>query len=457
MNQKLNKHNFRAWLNEHYSLLSIIAGSALFLFTIGPFYNWDTTLEFQAATGVIQWGKPYHHINNIINQPPIGFYIDALLFQNFGIGASQQTAVTITTLFGLGCIFLLYKLGKALYGKHTGLFAAALFALTPWQVIMSRSFLIDTQCLFFSLLYLLVGIWAIRKDSIKLLTTAGILFGVALLTKAFAVFMLIPLGLFFLYFHKKKLYSPIAAAVFFLPASLFIFLWYQVLSGLDILKFVLHDDFFIFNDTYFPSCFFVGNYFLITLGGFFLAATALSIVLACVQRKLFAKLFRFDIICLVTVAAIAGFNTLLAVGLNLKVPYFNPIKYDYQLLPFLCLLAASLAPKCHILGWLKTKRKSNVLFFLAACLGVLALGIAMYTNMSTITLFSTMDYLLFQVEGEVGYSFNNFAQISPPSNRIFIQYVGFVLIMSGLFWLLKTKLEVYKRTSLKTKNRFFGF
>jgi 4-amino-4-deoxy-L-arabinose transferase-like glycosyltransferase len=374
----------------------------------------------------------------MINQPPIGFYIDALFFKSFSLGDSQQTAVTITTLFGLGCVLLLYKLGETLYNKQTGLLAAALFALAPWQVVMSRSFLIDIQCLFFSLLYLIVGIWAIRKDSIKLLMVAGVLFGIALLTKAFAVFMLIPLGLCYIHFHRKKLRNPIAA-FFFLPAPALIFLWYQVISGLNsVIKFVLHDDFFTFNDVQFPSYFFVGNYLLATLGVFFVAAAALSGVLAYTKKKLFAELYRSDKICILTVAAIAGVNTLLAVVLNLKVPYCNPIKYDFQLLPFVCLLAASLAPKCSILlSGLKTNGKRNRLFFLVACVGILALCLTVYANMSTITLFSKMAYLRFYVEGDISYFFSNYAQIILPSNRIYIQYIGFTLVASGLLWSIK--------------------
>jgi 4-amino-4-deoxy-L-arabinose transferase-like glycosyltransferase len=393
MNQKQNWSSFGTGLNTHYPLLCIITGSALVLFTTGPFYNWDTTMEFQAARGVIDWGKPYYQPNYLLNQPPIGFYIDALFFKSFNIYASQQSAVNITTLFGLGCIFLLYKLGETVYGQKTGVIAAALFALSPWQVIMSRSFLIDAQCLFFSLLYLLVGVWAIQRDTRRLFLVASLFFGIALLTKAFAVFMLIPLGLFYGYAHQKKLGS-ILAATFFLPASLFVVLWYQFLSGLnDIQKFFLHEDFFTYNDVFVPSVCFVGNFLLTMLGVFFLAAVAISASLACIHKKSFPKLFRFDVICIATVAAIAGINTLLAVNFNLKVPYVNPIKYDFQLLPFLCLLAASLAPKCSVLfGSLKSRRKRDLFFFGVVCLGILGLGLSLWTYMLDITSFSTLNF-----------------------------------------------------------------
>src|SRR5208283_1410221 len=105
---------------------------------------------------------------------------------------STNTGVTLVTLFGIGSTVLVYEIGKELYGKSTGLFAAALFALTPWELVLSRSFLIDAQCLFLSLLCLFIEIIAIRKGSFKLFMVTGVIFAAAFLTKFFAVFILVP-------------------------------------------------------------------------------------------------------------------------------------------------------------------------------------------------------------------------------------------------------------------------
>lgn len=220
---KLNTTRFWALLSKHFSLLSILIGSALFMFAFGPLGNYDSLqLEYEAASGVLKWGMPYMTtFGNMINQPPIGYYIDALFFKGFGL--SYSNGVAVVTLFSLGCIFLVYKLGKTLYGKGTGLFASALFAVTPWQVVFARSFLIDVQCLFFSLLFLLVGIWAIRKDSLKLFMVSGVFFGVAFLTKFFAVFMLIPLALFFVYYRPKRPSKKICSGIVFLACIVFCF------------------------------------------------------------------------------------------------------------------------------------------------------------------------------------------------------------------------------------------
>ena len=128
----------------------LLLGVVLVTFSIGPYQNWDTGLEFEASSNIIRIGVvPYtEFFHGIINQPPLGFYLEAAVFQVFGL--SLFVGQILVALFGLGTVVVVYFLGKELYGKTTGLFAAALFALSPWQLILSRSFLIDAQCLFLS-------------------------------------------------------------------------------------------------------------------------------------------------------------------------------------------------------------------------------------------------------------------------------------------------------------------
>lgn len=329
------KSNLKALIIEHYSLLSILIGTVLVSISIGPFHNIDTQLEYEAALGVIRWGMPYMiNFGNMINQPPLGFYFEALFFTGFGL--SFDKGVALITSFGLGCTFLVYEIGKMLYGKRTGLFAAALFALTPWQLTLSRSFLIDEQCLFFSLLFLFAGICAIRKDSFKLFMVSGILFAAAFLTKFFAVFTLIPLVLFYIYYRPKNLRRTFSwLGAFFLPALLFAFLWYQVISGEGLLSVFYHGDFNYFSSGGFvPSYFFVGNFLVYGLGVLFLAAAVLSLLTSLFAKSFFSKIFAFDLICFVTIVTVVAVNTFLGTSLNLYSPYRNAIKYDYQSLPF---------------------------------------------------------------------------------------------------------------------------
>ncbi len=455
------KKRWKALLSEYFPLVIILAGIVLVSIIIGPFQNEDTQLEYAAALGVIRWGMPYtKYAGDLINQPPLGFYTASLFFQFFGL--SFENGVTLVTLFGLGSTILVYKIGENWYGKRTGLFAAALFALTPWQLAFSRSFLIDVQCMFFSLLFLFVGIRAIRKDSFKLFMISGILFAIALLTKFYAIFALIPLASFYLYYGQKNLRRPIAVVAYFFPVIFLSFLWYCAMFATGLLSVVSHstlshDDFQILNPPgTIPSYFFVGIFLLDGVGALFIIAAFLSLLICFSRRKLFANFFPYDLICLVTIVAVGSINTLLGAGLNLSFPYNNAAKYDYQFLPFLSLLAASLAGKFLAMFNLeKAKEKLDKLLFYSAGVGLILLAISILLNMNSVHNFSISDFLLFRVEFDkiIGYSFVNSTPIGKHSPLEGFQYIGFAFVLVGLFWVSRDKLGLLRKVAVQNKWR----
>ena len=373
----------------------------------------------------------------MINQPPLGFYIDSTVFRFFG--SSFNTGVAIITCFGLGCVLLVYLIGKAWYGKTTGLIAAALFAVTPWQVVFSRSFLIDVQCLFFSLLFLLIGFYAIRKDSVSLFMLSGVFLGVAFLTKFYGIFMLFPLAILYFRNRQKKLSQPLIAVAFLLPLVAFLLIWYQGVCGINILTIFWQDDFKFFNAAgSSPSYFFTFNYLIGNLGAFVLAATFISLLVATFQRKIFRNILAMDLICAATILAVLGIDAFLALGLNYKAPYTGIVKYDYQALPFFCLLAASLIIKCRSqFVSLEKKINRSLLFFVLSCLGAVSLVIAFFSNFYYVHLYSQLSIVAFKVEGGISYAFSNSGQIVGSNSLMYVQYLGFALLLLGLIWAVK--------------------
>ncbi len=443
----LGKDEVKKLLSENYPLLSILIGITFISLSIGPFQNGDTDWEFAAAKGVLKWGMPYvNSIGNIINQPPLGFYIEGLFFK--GVGASVYNGTILVTLLGLGSTVIIYKIGKDLYSKPTGLVSAALFALSPWELVLSRSFLIDVQCLFFSLLCLYVGILAIRNGSVKLSIVSGIFFAAALLTKYFAAFMLIPLLLFLLYSKPKRVGLFLSQiATFLLPALLSSLLWYQVILGKNLFYMFQHSDFsdLNYNGVKLSYSFvgvFLWNY---GLGAFFVVATAFSLLLLVTLRKELPKMFRFDLICLATILPILILNMILGAGLNLKAPYNNAIKYDYQALPFFCLIAASLVGKfLSLLNLTELKAKLNRKLVLSTvAIGVFLLAAAILSGLNSALQLATSNYLIFKVtmDQAVGYSLFNNTPISQNSFFMDLQYVGFAVLLSGFLWINRPKLQ----------------
>jgi len=438
---KINKEILQITLNKHYTLLVILLGSVLVTISLGPYSNGDAQVEYSAAAGIITWGVPYMTFGNPIDQPPLGFYIDASIFKIFGL--SYETGVSVITLFGLGCVFLVYEMGKVFYGKRTGLIAAALFGLTPWHVVMSRVFLIDAQCLFFSLLCLLVGIRAMRKESLVMLFVSGTLFGLALLTKAFAVFMLIPLSLFYIYWRPKDLkHVPLGIALFFLPAFLLHYLWYEIISGRGLFILFSHGDFIsYFPEGKVPSNFFLLSYFIQNPGVFLLGACALSLILSISQRKLFSKVIVSDVACFLTIIFVASINMYLVLGKNLWIPYVDPAKYAYLILPSFCCLAASLVDKFFLLHGLKNLGEQRKLIFYIAVIGLFLLMASMVMNMIILSSYTRLNSFRFMVEGDVGFPFDRLLPVSETPLPLVIQGLAFVAITLSLFWFNKDKLR----------------
>ncbi len=441
---KLNLLYLKIVLRNNLPLLGILFGFILMSVATGQFSNYDSQLEYTAALGVNEWGLPYIEFGHFINQPPLGFYIGALFLRLFG--SSYSIAVVVPTLFGAGCIFLLYEIGKVLYGKQTGLFAAAIFASTPWHIVLSRSFLIDAQCLFFSLLYLLVGIYATKKNSAKFILLSGVFFGVAFLTKAFAVFMLVPLAIYYFYAGPKNLWRTFMGVMFFVPALIFTYLWYEIISTRGFFAAFTHDDFNFFITGAAPSPFFVVNYLLGALGIFVLAAGAVSLLISFARKKALGKLFVSDMICLVTVAAVLGVNMFLVIGKNLITPYNNPIKYEYQFLPLFCLLAASLLNKLYSLDLADLRGKQSKLVFLVTLFGLVLIVLSMIQNVYVLNGYVTQTGIRFNVEGEMGYSFDHAALIGAPYISWAFQWLGFAIVALSLLWANRDRLKTLGAT-----------
>jgi 4-amino-4-deoxy-L-arabinose transferase-like glycosyltransferase len=428
-------------LSENYALIAILIGVVLISLPIGPYRTLDTQLEFSTAQGVLNWGYPYVNMyGTIFNEPPLGFYTEALYFSV--VGLTYNNGVFLITLFGVVLAFVVYKIGKEVYGKSTGLFAAAFFALAPWELILTRSFLIDTQCLLLSMVCLYFGILAIRKDSVNLALVSGVFFAAALLTKLYAVFVLVPLLLLYVY-HRPKNPKQILLQFgsFTIPAVYSTLLWYQIILKKELFYLIDHND---FKDLNFPnvtvSYYFVPN-FLVNygLGLLFVVATVFSLGVAVLfWKRLSRQSVVFDMVCLASILCILSVEMYLGVTLNLKAPYTSAIKYIYQSLPFFSLAAASLANKSVSLirSAKGLKKLKKIIFFSFGLAGLILLVSPVVANMNTAHQLTTASFLLFQVTPDqtIGYAFHVPFPVSQDSPLLTVQLLGFMIVLSGLFW-----------------------
>lgn len=159
--------------------------------------------------------------------PMVGFVIQLfsldLLFQDeFFIRLGSIVFGSINT-------YLIFLIGKKIKNEITGLFAALLFTASIYCFIIAGTFILpDTPQLIFWLLSLYFLLNALpakhfsKFEKINLIL-AGIMIGLAMLSKYTAVFLWLGAGLYILFFNvkwlkKKELYiSVILSFIFFLP------------------------------------------------------------------------------------------------------------------------------------------------------------------------------------------------------------------------------------------------
>ena len=435
---KIKRDNVVEFLRERCTAIGVLVGAALVSLSLGPYSNFDTEVEFAAASSVVTQGLPFSSPGNLVNQPPFGFYLNGFFLRTFGL--SYATGVAAVTMWGVGCVFLVYQVGKTFYNARTGLVAAGVFALLPWEAVLARSFLIDVPCLFFSLLSLLVGVWAVRKASLKVTLVSGILFGFAFLTKFFAIFTLIPLALILVRYPPKSLRLWAAqVGIFAFPVLFMYYLWYELISRLGVFSFFGHNDFSSFTQGVTPSSYFLLRFFADNPGTLLLLSVGISIFLVTWTRKDFRASF-FDLVCLVTIVGTAGVNMFLVLSLGLLVPYVDPVKYDYQALPAFCLLAASLLEKARLLQPLQGEHsRRSKLPFLASLIGIVLLAGSIAASGLTLSGLVSKDNVMFKVEGDIAFSFQNVGLIPDLSLQYTLLALGFFTVVVCIVCGLRTK------------------
>jgi 4-amino-4-deoxy-L-arabinose transferase-like glycosyltransferase len=425
---KVNIKPLTQLIKKHYPLVGILIGSFLIAASMGTYTNWDSQLEYEAAAATANQGFPYLSTGLMINQPPFGFYTAAAAFPLFG--ASYQNTIAFTTLFGVASVALVYALGALLYGRRTGLVASALYGLIPWHVYMSRIFLIDNQYLFWSLLFLVVGVLAVRRKSDKLAAAAGVVFALALLTKLFAVFALIPFLLIILFAYRDRSF-PVSKRMLLLltlPLLLSQAVWYGIFARQNFRAVYSSTDFshpIYVSDA---SPLFVPDIWVKSAGIFLFAGAAFAVALAFAYRAKLRALLRMDMVCLLTVAVVGAANSILVLAFHLTVPYVSVFKYSYMALPFLCLVAASVADKGAVLlaggGWKKWVRPVLV------AVGLLLVFASLLQSVQFLG--SWVDYASFGVDSVTYYPFNLYMQTIYGSVLHPLQYGALALILISL-------------------------
>ena len=102
---------------------------------------------------------------------------------------SELNELTVAAL-GVATVYLVYELGRLLYGRPAGLIAALLMALMPYHVVVTRQVLLDGPMTFFATLTLLLLARFVLTGRRWWLYGAGAAMGLTLLSKETSIVLL---------------------------------------------------------------------------------------------------------------------------------------------------------------------------------------------------------------------------------------------------------------------------
>jgi len=218
----LKTHRTLLWLS-----LFLILGILIRIYKLGDHNLWfDEFCSLRATREFNFWDRDYN--------PPFYYVLLSFWIRSFGPILAKYfldgefILRSLSMIFGVISISLIYKLGKLFFDTKTGLISAFILSISPihiWYSQEARGYSLST---FLVMLVVYSFIMALRKKTILLWISFVLSSIVALLTNYFSLFIIISVGiLFFLKRYRPSLKHYLVSLcfilVFFLPLLPLIF------------------------------------------------------------------------------------------------------------------------------------------------------------------------------------------------------------------------------------------
>lgn len=184
--------------------LCVVKLPTLFSTDIQP---WDEGMYASRVLSIHQngdfWDQSVHSVGGFYSgsHPPLLIWIGYVF--TLALGTSAWVFKIIPFLFGLGCIYLIMRLGEKLFDLKTGFFAALIFSSNLIFNIFAKRFQFDIPYTFLILLAFYFFTMYMYGPQKKYIYFTGIVLGLCLMIKILVGFY-IPIILFGFYLLKRK-------------------------------------------------------------------------------------------------------------------------------------------------------------------------------------------------------------------------------------------------------------
>jgi 4-amino-4-deoxy-L-arabinose transferase-like glycosyltransferase len=172
-------------------LAAVASFFLLFGLNRGSLASWDEALYASVAKNIFRSGDWLRFTFGGVpwtDKPPLALWATALSFKLFGV--NEFAARFFSASCGVGAVIVTYLLASRLFGRWVGLLSAMVLLNSSHFLRFARFGMMDGPLMFFLSLSLYF-FWRGRERN-RYLIFSGIAFGLALMTKGFAAFIIVP-------------------------------------------------------------------------------------------------------------------------------------------------------------------------------------------------------------------------------------------------------------------------
>jgi len=236
-------------------LIALIVIVSLFRFinldgSVGPY--WQGQLNSYVGLQIANGEVPYKDF--ILVYPPVGHYFMALFMLIFG--KSLLSTFVLNNLLAILSIVLVYFIARKFFDQFTSLLCALLFSLMP--VFSENGLFLE----YFSVFFLLIGIYLFFMESNIGLFFSGVFFALSYFSKQTAAVLMIGVLGYFLMKRKFKAIGIFLSGQILLSALLFFYL-FKATGNLNFLDQIFYQVYSpLSRPNYFASVFYVLNFLI---------------------------------------------------------------------------------------------------------------------------------------------------------------------------------------------------
>jgi len=152
-----------------------------------PDLDTSATEAYLGGADLLLHGKGFSDTSYPVFAPPLYAMFISLCASL--LGAGQWPVKVVQVLIDSAAILVIYAVIREIFGARTGILAAAILAVYPFSIYLAISIAAEPLFMFFLSVFVLLTIYAIRFQQLRYYCAAGILLGLATMTRAATQFL----------------------------------------------------------------------------------------------------------------------------------------------------------------------------------------------------------------------------------------------------------------------------